>query len=184
MMTWKNTENHYGSRSIKMHWLMVLLMVSVFAAIECRVFFEKGTDMRNLFKMWHFMLGLSVLFLVIIRIYLRISQITPKITPALSPTQKFAAKGAHLVLYTFMLGMPMMGWLILSAEGKPVPFFGIELPSLIAQDKTLGHEIEELHETIGLVGYYLIGFHAIAALAHHYIQKDNTLTRMLPKRKN
>ena len=62
-MSWKNTESHYGSLSIKMHWLMVALMVVVFASIEGRVFFEKGTELRDLFKMWHFMLGLSVFIL-------------------------------------------------------------------------------------------------------------------------
>lgn len=182
-MSWKNTENHYGSLSIKMHWLMVVLMVGVFTAIECRVFFEKGTDMRDLFKMWHFMLGLSVLFLVIARVYLRFIQITPKITPPLSSLQQHGAKIGHLILYVFMIIMPIMGWFILSAAGKPIPFFGVELPALINVDKPLAHDIEELHETFGLIGYYLIGLHALAALAHHYIQKDNTLTRMLPKRK-
>ena len=183
-MSWKNTNNRYGQLSITLHWVMVVLMIVVFASIECRVFFEKGTEMRDLFKMWHFMLGLSVLSLVIFRIYLRISQITPKITPALSNRQHMAAKIGHLVLYAFMVIMPIMGWLILSAEGKVIPFFGLELPALIGVDKTLGHDIEELHETLGLVGYYLIAVHALAALVHHYIQKDDTLTRMLPKRKN
>ncbi|MBU2892732.1 cytochrome b [Colwellia sp. D2M02] len=183
-MSWKNSENRYGALSISMHWLMVVLMIFVFASIECRVFFEKGTETRDLFKMWHFMLGLSVLVLVVARIYLRISQITPKITPMLSTLQHTAAKLGHIVLYTFMVIMPIMGWLILSAEGKVIPFFGLELPPLVSPDKALGHDIEELHETFGLVGYYLIALHALAALVHHYWQKDDTLTRMLPQRKN
>lgn len=46
-------------------------------------------------------------------------------------------------------------------------------------NKDLAHEIEELHELFGKVGYFLIAFHAIAALVHHYFFKDNTLVRML-----
>jgi len=73
--------------------------------------------------------------------------------------------------------------LLLSAAGKPIPFFGFELPALIGEDKDLSKQIKELHEFVGTMGYYLIGLHAIAALYHHYIKRDDTLTRMLPTRK-
>jgi cytochrome b561 len=79
-----------------------------------------------------------------------------------------------------MIAMPIAGWAILSAEGKPIPFWGLELPALIAENKELAHTIEELHETAGLVFYYTLALHALAALFHHYIVKDNTLRRMLP----
>lgn len=182
-MSWKNSEHSYGSLSIKMHWLMLILIAATFAFIECRVFFEKGTEMRDLFKMWHFMLGLLILALVLIRVYFRLTQLSPKITPPLSTTQALAAKGTHIVLYVFMIAMPIAGWIILSALGKPIPFFGFELPALIAENKTLGKSVEEVHELVGMLGYYLIALHAAAALVHHYLRKDNTLTRMLPEKK-
>ncbi len=181
-MSWKNTEHHYGSLSIRLHWLMAALMVLVFASIEGRQLFEKGTEMRDLFKMWHFMLGLLILVLVSLRVYLKLIQISPKITPPLSKAQALGAKAGHLVLYVFMITMPIAGWLILSGEGKVIPFFGLELPALIEVNKPLAKTIEEIHEAIGEFGYYLIGLHAIAALVHHYIQKDDTLIRMLPKK--
>ncbi|PKH85099.1 cytochrome b [Colwellia sp. Bg11-28] len=183
-MTWKNTQNHYGSLSIKMHWLMVVLMIFVFASIEGRVFFEKGTELRDLFKMWHFMLGLSVFILVCARLYLRSVQVIPQITPPLSVIQARGAHMAHLVLYVFMIAMPIFGWFVLSAKGKVIPFFGLELPALIPYDKPFGKVLEGWHKEIGSWGYYLIAFHAVAALVHHYIQKDDTLTRMLPVKKN
>ena len=182
-MSLKNIENRYGSLSITMHWFMFILIAATFTFIECRVFFEKGTETRDLFKMWHFMLGLLVLAMVLIRLYFRFTQITPKITPPLSAMQTIAAKGAHLILYVFMIAMPVAGWLMLSAFGKPIPFFGLELPALIAENKELGESIEEVHELVGQLGYFLIGLHALAALVHHYIQKDDTLTRMLPEKK-
>ncbi len=76
----------------------------------------------------------------------------------------------------------LLGWLILSAESRPVPFFRIELPALIGENKALAEQLEEVHETVGNVGYFLIGMHAVAALAHHYLNRDNTLVRMLPSR--
>jgi len=182
-VSWKNTENYYGSISIKLHWFMVILMIFVFATIESRVFFEKGTDTRDLFKMWHFMLGLLVLILVIARVYLRTIQLTPKISPPLSNIQALGAKTAHILLYAFMIGMPIFGWFVLSAKGKVIPFFGLELPALITYDKPFGKILESWHKEVGSWGYYLIAIHAIAGLVHHYVQKDDTLTRMLPKKK-
>jgi cytochrome b561 len=78
--------------------------------------------------------------------------------------------------------MPLAGWLLLSAAGKPIPFFGLHLPALIGQSKDTAEFIKEIHETGGTVGYFLIGLHAVAALYHHYVVRDNTLLRMLPSR--
>jgi cytochrome b561 len=88
----------------------------------------------------------------------------------------------ELAIYVFMIAMPLLGWAILSGEGRPVPFFGLELPALIGENRGLAKQLEEIHETIGNVGYFLIGLHAAAALIHHYVQHDSTLARMLPSR--
>lgn len=182
-MSWKNTNNRYGTLSIGLHWLMFLLMVAVYATIELREFYPKGSDPREALKTWHFMLGLSVLALLILRIYARITSPTPKITPEPSQLMHLAAKLGHLALYVFMIGMPLLGWALLSAAGKPIPFFGLDLPPLVAQNKELAGTLKEIHETVGVLGYYLIGIHVIAALYHHYIRKDDTLTRMLAEKK-
>lgn len=159
---------------------MLVLMVAVFASIELRVFFEKGTETRDAFKMWHFMLGLAVFFIVWLRLFIRLRQKAPAIVPSLKSSQAAIAQIAHILLYGLMILMPLAGWFILSGEGKLIPFFGLSLPPLMAENKELAHTIEELHESAGLFAYYLIAFHALASLFHHYVQKDNTLTRMLP----
>ena len=94
--------------------------------------------------------------------------------------QKLVAKLMHAALYALMIGMPLLGWLVLSAEGDPIPFFGLQLPPLIGPNEGLEETIKEIHETFGTVGYFLIGLHAAAALFHHYFVRDNTLKRMLP----
>lgn len=182
-MSWKNTNQHYGTLSIALHWLMFLLMAAVYATIELRELFPKGSDPRETLKSLHFMLGLSVLLLVTLRIYAKVTSATPIITPGLSPIQDYATKLGHLALYGLMVAMPVLGWLMLSAAAKPIPFFGLELPALIAENKDLAKSLKEIHETIGVIGYYLIGIHVLAALYHHHIRKDNTLTRILPLKK-
>jgi len=175
-----NTRDRYGAASIAMHWLMFLLLVAVFSCIELRELYPKGSDMRAALKSWHFTLGLTVFALVWLRLALRLSQAVPAITPQPARWQDILGKLVHLALYAFMIGMPLLGWLILSGEGKPVPFYGLELPGLIAENEALAEDFEELHKTIGEIGYYLIGLHTLAALFHHYFLKDNTLRRMLP----
>jgi cytochrome b561 len=179
-MNIKNTLTQYNNLSVVLHWLMVLLIIAVYAAIELRVFFDKGTDTRDAFKMWHFMLGLSVLMLVCIRLAARLmSGPKPRINPKPPQWQNNVSQGVHIALYGLMFAMPLAGWLLLSMAGKPIPFYGLELPPLVAKNSEWVKTIKEIHETAGVVGYYLIGLHAAAALFHHYIVGDNTFERML-----
>ena len=158
-----------------LHWGMFLLLVAVFASIELRVLFEKGTDARNAFKYWHFVLGLTVLALVAMRSAVRLKQAYPAVTPPLPLWQQRLSTNVHLLLYAVMIFMPLTGWLTLSAEGKDIPF---GLPALIAENESLAHNVEELHELIGKAAYFLIGLHIVSALYHQLIRKDNVLKRM------
>lgn len=180
-MNWKNTNTRYSSLTILIHWLMLLLFVAVYGTIELRELFDKGSDPREALKTWHFMLGMLVFALVWLRIAARLSGPAPAIRPEPAAWQQLSAKLLHLALYALMIGMPISGWLLLSAAGKPIPFFGLELPALIGPDKEFAKQIKEVHEFVGTTGYYLIGLHVIAALYHHIFKLDNTLTRMLPE---
>jgi cytochrome b561 len=182
-MNWHNTPFRYGSLSIGLHWLMLLLFIGVYGSIELRELFEKGSDPREMLKSWHFMLGILVFALVWLRIAARVSGPTPAITPEPEKIQQLAAKLLHLALYVLMIAMPISGYLLLSAAGKPIPFFGLELPALIDTNKELAKQIKEVHEFVGSAGYFLIGAHFVAALYHHFIVRDNTMTRMLPEKK-
>lgn len=179
-MPWKNTESRYGSLSIALHWLMLILIAGAYACIELKGNFPKGSDTRELLKQWHFMLGLSVFALVWLRLLARTIAPTPAITPTPPAWQAVPAKLMHLALYALMIGAPLAGWLILSAAGKPIPFFGLELPPLIDKNPDLADAIKEWHELAGSVGYWLIGLHAATGLFHHFVVHDNTLTRILP----
>lgn len=161
---------------------MLLMLAAVYACIELRVFFPKGTDTREALKTWHFMLGLSVLIVVMLRLVVHLLGPVPRIEPDPPKWQMLFAKLIHFLLYVLMIGMPLAGWLLLSADGKPIPFFGLQLPPLVNASKSFAALIKEIHETGGTVGYFVIAFHAAAALFHHYVVGDNTLGRMLPNR--
>lgn len=77
-MSWKNTESRYGSLTIVLHWLTLLLIAGVYACIELKGNFPKGSETRELLKQWHFMLGLSVFLLVWLRLLVRLAPPLPR----------------------------------------------------------------------------------------------------------
>lgn len=181
-MNLRNTPDRYGALPIFLHWFMLLLIAAVYACMELRDIFPKGSAERDAMKTWHYMLGLSVLLLASLRLLIAAISPTPRIVPEPPQAQAWLAKLVKVGLYLLMLGLPLAGWLILSAGAKPIPFFGLELPALIGASKDTAHLIKELHETGATIGYFLIGLHAVAALYHHYVVKDNTFKRMLWQR--
>ena len=183
-MSWKNTTDRYGSLSIFMHWLMLALLIGVYACIELHGLATKGSALRADLKTWHFILGLTVFALVWLRLAIRFVTPSPQMSLEIAAWQRHLAELMHAALYAFLIIMPVLGWLTLSAGGKVIPFFGLELPALIGPDKDWADTLESLHGTIGTIGYYLIGLHAAAALYHHYFMRDDTLLRMLPQRKS
>ena len=181
-MSLRNSPTRYGALSIALHWVMLLLIAAVYACIELRGNFPKGSGIREGLKTWHFMLGLSVLVLVLVRLVVRLTDTAPGIEPEPPKWQNQFAKLMHLALYALMIGMPIMGWFVLSAQGKAIAFFGLQLPSLVGESKSIAEWAKELHEAGGTIGYFLIGAHAAAALFHHYVVRDDTLRRMLLRR--
>lgn len=182
-MKWRNSTANYGALSVGFHWVMVALLAAVYACMELRDFVPKGSAERDMLKSWHFMLGLSVLILAAARLVVNLLDRAPGITPVPSKWQEFSARAMHYALYAMMIGLPLLGWLLLSASGETIPFFGMTLPALIGENNDTAELIKEIHETGATVGYFLIGGHAAAALFHHYVMKDDTLRRMLPRRR-
>lgn len=171
-------QKNYSSTSKYLHWIMLALFIGAYASIELRVVLERGSDARALIKVVHYMFGLSIFALVWWRLLARFR------SPAIErenygKLQTTASSLMFVALYILMIAMPILGYLLISAEGKDVVVFGMNLPLLDIQNEELGKQIEEIHETLGKVGYFLIGFHALAGLFHHFIVKDDTLKRML-----
>lgn len=183
-MNWKNSNARYGAAVIALHWVMLLLLAAVYACMELRGLAPRGSELRGALKPLHFLLGLSVLALVVVRLAVRWSAgAAPDIRPALPKWQEGLARLMHFALYAFMIATPILGWLTLSAQGKPIVLFGLHVLSLVGPNEALAEQLQDVHEALATAGYFLIGLHAAAALAHHYITHDNTLVRMLPGRR-
>lgn len=179
-MNWKNSPHRYSSASIVLHWIMAALVIGAYATAELRETFADGSTQQSLLASAHALIGLAVFVLVFARLALR-SGPKPSITPAPSRVQAGLATAMHVTLYAFMIAMPLLGWLLVSADGTAVQLGGFQLPALVSPDHRLAEMAEEIHETVGTIGYGLVGAHALAALLHHYLVRDDTLARMLPR---
>lgn len=178
-MTHVHVAGRYNGMSIWLHWLTFALFVAAYATIELREFFPKGTNARETMKWLHGSIGLAIFAVAGIRLALRAILSRPQDSAG---WMRVAARATHAALYTLMIALPLTGWLMLSAEGNPVRFFGLHLPPLLAANEPLADKLEELHETLGTIGYGLIAIHAAAALFHHYALRDGLLSRMAPFR--
>ena len=175
-----DTTTRFSAGQRRLHWLVFVLVAVAYATIELRGEFERGTLARTLMVQTHFWMGLTVLLLRAPRLWLRIRRGVPPITPALPAWQGLVGGALHWLLYAFLLVQPVLGLMTAWTDGKEVmlPFVGIALPALMAPDADLAHQLEDLHKTIGSAFYWIIGFHIVAAIYHHFVRKDDTLRRM------
>lgn len=128
---------------------------------------------------WHKWLGITVLFLVIIRLLWRATHPAPKLDLKMPIWQEKVMALTHVALYLLMFAIPLVGWLMSSAKGYTVNYFGLfDLPDLVGKDKALGHQLKEVHELLANVLVALVGLHVLAALKHQFIDKDGLLGRM------
>lgn len=183
-MSHRHIRTRYVFPVIALHWLTLVLLALVYACAELAEAFPKGSAGRAGLRSWHETLGLVVFAVVWLRLIARAFADTPPIAPAPPLWQARLARAVHAALYGLMIALPLSGWLMLSAAGKPIPFFGWELPALVAPNRSLAAAVDDVHEAIATAGYWLIGLHAAAALFHHYIVRDNTLRLMLPGARN
>lgn len=173
----KNNSKHFGLVAITLHWLMAILIISLLSVGLYMVTLPIGLQKLKLYGM-HKEFGLLVLGLVVIRLAWRLINVTPELS--LPWYERIAARLMHWALYVLMVAMPISGWLMTSAAGLPPSFFGLfTLPGLIAANQPLLPVLETTHQWIGYTLIAAIVLHTLAALKHHFIDKDDILRRMV-----
>lgn len=170
----------YTTSIRRLHWLMAIMIGLGYLAIEQRGLFERGSTARFAMMQSHFWLGIGIFILVWVRITQRLKYGSPRITPGLTRTQAGISHLFHFALYAFFIVMPILGIMTAWTDGKTIfiPFTDFALPALMVENEALAHQLEEWHHDIGEAFYWVIGFHILAALYHHFVRKDDTLKRM------
>lgn len=170
----------FSKFQIRLHWLTLILIAITYAAMELRGWFPKGSNTYLLMKETHYNVGVLVWFLMIIRLIIKHKYNDPAIIPPPPAWQMMAAKIMHILLYISFLALPLLGITIMAYGGKDWSFLSFNIAPFVTPDGETKSLIKDIHETLANVGYFLIAAHAGAALFHHYVQKDNTLLRMIP----
>ena len=175
----KNTKNSYGLITKILHWFVGLFIICMIIVGFTMSSMVSSPEKFELYKM-HKAFGIIVLSLVVVRILWRITNTNVQAAAGVSSILQLAARIEHLLLYIFMLIMPISGVLMSRFAGFPVSVFDIfTIPAASEKSPELAKFFHETHQytAFGLVA--LITIHILAALYHHFIRRDNTLTRMI-----
>jgi cytochrome b561/polyisoprenoid-binding protein YceI len=178
-MAARNTETSYGSGSKVFHWLTAFLVI-------CLViigFIMGGLPLTLKLQTYnlHKSLGVLVLILTLGRVCWNILSRRPAPDESLTDFEKAASTMLHAGFYVLLIAMPLSGWIMSSAAGRPVSFFGLfTLPDLVAKDEMTAKVFRALHWDIAWILIACVVLHVSAAIKHHFVDKDNVLRRMLP----
>jgi len=183
--------HRYTSVAIILHWLIAIMLVSmVFVGWwmeDLREALFAGTGSLELTQSvynWHKTAGIVILLLSVFRLVWRVTHPAPPLPEGMKAWEKLAAQLTHWGFYGVMIGAPLMGWVTSSASPFPSKLFNLDtvlLPHLpVPQTESFEHLTASIHGASGWVIFGLLALHAGAALKHHVLERDGTLTRMLP----
>ncbi|WNO07516.1 cytochrome b [Teredinibacter sp. KSP-S5-2] len=175
-----DTTSRFGKISIINHWVLALLMISMLAFGLYLDGLPDSPDRGQLIGL-HKSFGVLVLILAVWRIAWRAISGFPESVAQGKDWEKTAAKVAHILLLFTLLMMPLSGYIMSEAAGKSVSFFGIFMMPAIPDSELLGKIAHRIHGAGANFVIALIVIHTVAALKHHWIDKDRTMLRMLGK---
>lgn len=206
-MQFTNESSRYGSVSQWLHWTTAALVIVLL--VMGNAFDIETDEPGSALFFWHSSLGVLVFLLAAARIGWFLFSSPPALAQSTSRVLRLLARSTHVALYVLLFALPVSGWLAASSEGAAVPFFGIasvpawqgvklvpsssaaaageSKPAVSARSAQGGNAEEgeggfkELHEVLGKVLLVLASLHVLAALKHHFVNRDDVLRRMLPR---
>ncbi len=180
-MSLKNSSHRYGSVAKVLHWVVALAVIGLFGL---------GLYMTSLgyYDPWyhtapdlHRGFGVVVALLLLFRLVWRQFNPRPQPEPNHKAWEVKAAEWVHRALYLLLFGIVISGYLISTADGRAIEVFGVvAIPSLTGSVANLEDYAGTLHLGLAIALMTLVGLHALAALKHHFVDRDRTLLRMLP----
>lgn len=169
----------YDPTAMSLHWIVALAVFAAYGIGLVREELPKG-DFRAWLLTLHMSLGLLVIALTVVRVGWRMITPAPTAIPT-TPIASVAAKLVHLGLYSAMFAIPMIGLFAAWTKGRLVGAFSLfVIPSPVALDAYLAKILEDAHGVAAHAFMILAGVHALAAIGHHLILRDETLARMVP----
>ena len=187
----RNSEQRYGTVAMAFHWFIALLIaINLVLGFWFANIMEHGDPSRFEVAQLHKSIGLTVLVLSVLRLVWRLINPVPPLPAEMSPSLRVAARATHIMLYVFIIAVPLAGWAMVSASplGSPTVYFGLfQWPHIgFLADMPRGTKVadkEAFEDTHAILAYATLGLavlHMLAAFYHQYSRHDDVLRRMLP----
>jgi cytochrome b561 len=156
------TEDRFTAGQRALHWLIAIGIIAM-------LFIGVGmvstiTPVHLTLMSLHRSLGIAILVLALIRLVLRLRHGAPALPADLPEPMRLAAQLSHLALYLLMIGMPLIGWGMLSAAGYPAVLFGgLHLPAILPQSDRLHALLWDAHFYLAFALFVMVLLHVAAA---------------------
>lgn len=176
----KNTTDNYGLVSKTFHWLSAIIIIGLFILGIWMVDLTYYSEWYKTAPHWHKSIGILLFIFTALRLLWKVINPKPLAEKSQTPLVQKSSHIAHLALYLILLVIMSSGYLISTADNRAIDVFDwFSIPSLgqlFDQQEDIAGEI---HQYSAYILIALSALHAIAALKHHFIDKDRTLTKMI-----
>jgi cytochrome b561 len=171
----------YTKTAMLLHWLTALLIIAAFTLGLVMTDIPGLTPTKLKYYSWHKWMGVTVLALAALRLLWRQANRPPPPLASMSAWQHKAADGMHVLLYILLFAVPVSGYLYTTAAGVPVVYLGLfPIPAAFAPNPEWKALLKPVHYWLNMLLAAAVAGHVLAALKHHFIDRDTVLKRMLP----
>ncbi len=178
-MTWRNTNSQWGWLAIGFHWISVITVITLFSLGLWMVDLTYYDPWYKQGPFLHKSIGVILFLLTLLRLLWRYLSITPESLNVHASWQIKAAQVSHMLLYILLFSVMLSGYLISTADGRAVEVFNLfSIPASIYGIEKQEDIAGEIHFVLALVLVGISLIHAMAAIKHHFIDRDRTLRRM------
>lgn len=182
----RHTDNmkQYSNVSKFLHWSVAGLIVAQYVLAELAENAEHNDKILEQLALLanHKSIGITILVLAAIRLIYRLLSPVPSLPSSMLKWQVNASKASHFLLYGLLFALPISGWLMSSAKAYTVSWFNIfSLPDLVASSESLAELMQQSHHYLSEALFIIAVIHILAALKHHFIDKDDVLNLMSSK---
>lgn len=179
-----NSQHSYGWVAISIHWLSAIVVLAMFAVGYWMVDLSYYSEWYKTAPHYHKSVGLLLTALTLFRLGWKIKQVSPQALG--NKLEQIGAKLGHIGIYALLMAIFISGYLISTADGRGIEVFNwFTLPGLGELFPDQEDIAGLIHEWLAYGLMALVAVHSLAAIKHHFIDKDLTLKRMLkPLSKN
>jgi cytochrome b561 len=176
----QSTPTRYGAVAQGFHWLIAALIVVQFTLAWSADDLPLGARKLALLAR-HKSFGMTILMLATLRLLWRLFNRPPELPVGMSTIERRLARATHVLFYVLLFIMPLTGWMMSSAKNYSVSWFDqFTWPNLIGPNERAFELLRTTHDTLSWLLFALALLHILAALKHHFWNKDGVLKRMLP----